>query len=78
MNDLGGIEAMIAGFESQPDDVLQRVIEGAQAVIAGRAAQRKKDAVDRIESIAKEHGIDLEVKKPARKRGRPAAKKPGS
>lgn len=58
-------------LEAQPDDALRALISEAGAIIESRAAQRRRDAISEIQRLAKENGLAVDVKKPARKRGRP-------
>jgi hypothetical protein len=58
-------------LDGQPDEALRTLIRHAQAILEARDLGRKKQALDDIRRIAKEHGLDLAVKKPGRKRGRP-------
>lgn len=58
-------------LDAQSDDDLRDVIAQARSVLAARENKRKKQAVSEIRRIAKEHGLDVTVSKPARKRGRP-------
>lgn len=64
-------------LDSRSDDDLRDVIDEAKSILEARETMRKKQAVSEIRRIAKEHGLDVAVNKPARKRGRPA-KKAGS
>ncbi len=58
-------------LEQHSDEALGRLVERAREILAAREEQRKKSAVEEIRRIAKEHGLDIAVKKPGRKRGRP-------
>ncbi len=58
-------ERLIDRLEAQDDDALRALIARARDILAAREDKRKKEA------IAAEHGLDVAVKKPARKRGRP-------
>ena len=64
-------------LDSRSDDALRDVIDQAKGILETRESERKKQAVAEIRRIAKEHGLDVAIDKPARKRGRPA-KKAGS
>jgi len=63
--------ALTEGLESQSDSALRDMIEKARSVLEARESERKKLAVAEIRRIAKEHGLDVAIDKPARKRGRP-------
>ena len=57
------------------DEALRDVINRARALLANREERRKKEALDDIRRIAKAHGIDIAIRKPARRRGRPPKNK---
>lgn len=59
-------------LDSHSDETLREVIAHARQILARRDDQRKKEALASIRQIARQHGLDVAVKKPARKRGRPA------
>jgi hypothetical protein len=58
-------------LERLSDEALKALITEARAVLARREAARRKDALQQIRALAKEHGLALDVKGPVRKRGRP-------
>ena len=58
-------------LENQSDEGLRALIKSATDILSAREAARKKDACEAIRRIAREHGLDVAVKKPGRKRGRP-------
>lgn len=64
----------IDGLESQSDDELHNVIGQARSILGQRKKAKEKEAVSEIRRIAKEHGLDIAVGKPAPKRGRPRKK----
>ena len=64
-------------LESQSDNDLRAVIDQARRILEARESKRKKQAVAEIRRIAKEHGLDVAIDKPARKRGRPRKEAPG-
>ena len=71
MDEFAPQTALAGTFESQSDDDLRNAIDRARGILKTRASARKKKAVTEIRRIAKEHGLDVAVGKPARKRGRP-------
>lgn len=65
-------------LEDGSDDALRAVIDEARGILESRETERKKQAVTEIRRIAKEHGLDVVIDKPARKRGRPRKAGSGS
>ena len=61
-------------LEQASDDELRRLIKAASAHLAARDAERKRAAVAKIRMLAKEHGLNVAIDPPARKRGRPPKK----
>jgi hypothetical protein len=68
----------VEGLASQSDDTLRAMIAEASALLESRAQERRKHALAEIQRLARETGLDVSVKKPARKRGRPKKSKNGS
>lgn len=64
-------DRLIDRLEAQDDDALRALIARAREILAARDEKRKKEAIAAIRRIAAEHGLDVAVRKPARKRGRP-------
>lgn len=56
------------------DEELRRLIKAASDQLARRDAERKREAMAKIRMLAKEHGLNVAIDRPARKRGRPAKK----
>ena len=71
MDDFTPQSARTTDLDSQSDDALRAVIENARSILEARKTERKKQAVAEIRRIAKEHGLDVAIENPARKRGRP-------
>lgn len=61
-----------------PDEDLRRVIERARTLLAARATERRRQATAEIRRLAREHGLDVAVKQPGRKRGRPRKSGPAA
>lgn len=64
-------DSFIERLDQQDDGELRTIIARARDILAAREDKRKKEAVAAIRQLAKEHGLDIAVKRPARKRGRP-------
>ncbi|GGC12678.1 hypothetical protein GCM10011494_34400 [Novosphingobium endophyticum] len=62
---------LFAALAEQSDEQLHALIRRAEEVLTARKEQRTRSALDQIRRIAKEHGLDIAVKNPGRKRGRP-------
>lgn len=60
---------------SQTDEELNAFIDRARNILQARQKERTKSAVAEIRRIAKEHGLDVAIKKPARKASRSSRKK---
>ena len=60
-----------AQLEAHSDEALQSLIDEARSVLNARAAARKREALRRIKELAKQHGLDVAVQDPSKKRGRP-------
>lgn len=63
-------------FEAQTDDRLRELITHARGILAAREEKQKKDALAEIRRLARAHGLDIAVKKPSAKRGRPPKARP--
>jgi hypothetical protein len=53
------------------DDELRALISNATEILKERETDRMRDAVARIKALAKEHGLNVSIDRPRRKRGRP-------
>jgi hypothetical protein len=62
--------------EQSTDDELRKLIAEAESILDRRDRDRKKEALEKIQSIARTHGLSVSVGKRAR-RGRPPKKKSG-
>lgn len=64
-------EARRSGWVRDPlsDDILNDVIERAKALLAARKNERQEKALAVIRQLVKERDLQLEAKKPGRKRG---------
>jgi myosin heavy subunit len=75
MNDAAKADAdksgVLAALEKLTDAGLQEVIKRAQTLLKEREQERRREALREIQRLAKEHGIEVDVKE-GRKRGRPA------
>lgn len=60
------------------DDELRALIDRASGILKERENERMRDAVARIKALAKEHGLNVSIDSPARKRGRPSNKPRGT
>ena len=58
-------------LDNESDNALRAMIAQAQAIIDSRATERRRSALAEIRRLARENGLSVNVKKPARKRGRP-------
>jgi len=65
---------VLESLASQTDETLRAMIEQASTLLETRAQERRKHALAEIQRLARENGLNVSVKKPARKRGRPAKK----
>lgn len=68
-------ERLTDRLDAQDDDALRALIARAREILAAREDKRKKEAIAAIRQLAAEHGLDVAVRKPARKRGRPPKSK---
>jgi hypothetical protein len=64
-------QGVLERLDELSDAELEAVAKRAGELLAAREKQRRADALREIERIAKEHGLSVDVKDPARKRGRP-------
>lgn len=74
MNDFSAPRALVDQLENETDDGLRLIVRRARAILAERDERQKKAVLDQIRQLAKEHGLNVAVKRPARKRGRPPTK----
>ena len=58
-------------LKQHSDDDLKGLIAEARVILEARDKERKEEAMRRIRSIAAEHGLSIEARRPANKRGRP-------
>ncbi|GHF70129.1 hypothetical protein [Seohaeicola zhoushanensis] len=65
-------------LQDRSDAELQDLIAEAGALLAERAAKRKQDAIEQIQRLAKEQGLNVKIDKPKRRRGRPPKAKPAN
>lgn len=54
------------------DDQLRELISSASEILKERETGRMREAVARIKALAKEHGLNVSIDRPRRKRGRPS------
>jgi uncharacterized protein HemY len=59
-------------LDQQSDQTLRELITRARSVLAAREEKQKKDALSEIRRIAKAHGLDVAIRKPPARRGRPS------
>lgn len=71
MNALTPPRALVDQLENESSESLRLIIKRSRAILSERDEQDKKAALDQIRRLAKEHGLNVAVKRPARKRGRP-------
>lgn len=64
-------DTLVDRLDAQSDDDLRALIGRAREILAGREDKRRKEAIAAIRKLAAEHGLDVAVKRPARRRGRP-------
>ncbi|MEW8026903.1 MAG: hypothetical protein AB2806_04060 [Candidatus Thiodiazotropha sp.] len=74
MNDLENQKTFSPNLEQSSDEELRKLITEAERILNHRDRERKKEALAKIQSIAKAHGLSVNVGKRAR-RGRPSKKK---
>ncbi|WP_291336794.1 hypothetical protein [Albidovulum sp.] len=65
-------------LQDRSDAELQALINEAAALLAERAAKRKQEAIEQIQRLAKEQGLNVKIDKPKRRRGRPPKVKPAN
>lgn len=58
-------------LDATSDDTLRELIAQAKNLLAARENRRRNDALVQIRQLAKDHGLGIAIKQPARKRGRP-------
>lgn len=63
-------------LQDRSDAELQDLISAATALLEERATKRKQDAIEQIQRLAKEQGLNVKIDKPKRRRGRPPKSKP--
>jgi hypothetical protein len=76
MNDFQNPTALSPRLEQSTDDELRKLIAEAEVILDRRDRDRKKEALEKIQSIARANGLSVNVGKRAR-RGRPPKKKTG-
>ena len=66
-------EQTAAGWplEALPDEELRALSARIMELLAARESERRKQALAQIRRIARENGLNVSVREPARKRGRP-------
>ncbi len=64
-------EDVVRDLEQASDEELRRLIKAASEHLARRDAERKREAMAKIRMLAKEHGLNVAIDRPSRKRGRP-------
>lgn len=70
--------AFAGSLDAQTDDALRALIARAHGLLDARKAQRRRQALAQIRNLAREHGLDVSVTKPAGKRGRPRKAQAGT
>lgn len=58
-------------LDAMSDDSLRGLIAQAKSLLATRENKRRNEALLQIRQLAKDHGLGIAIKQPARKRGRP-------
>jgi hypothetical protein len=71
MDKTAAIAPLLETLGTQTDEELRTLIESARSMLAARQGERRKQAALKIRELAKEHGLTIAVRQPARKRGRP-------
>lgn len=61
-------------LELQSDERLREITLIAMAILENRTCARRRDAIAEIQRLAKENGLTVNVKRPARKRGHTSKK----
>lgn len=72
MTDLTMQRPLHDDLETQNDEALRDLAARIKDILASRHKERQAQAVATMRRLAKEHGLNLEVKRKPRKRGRPA------
>jgi hypothetical protein len=57
-------------LDQASDDALQELISKAQALLADRENNRKREAIAKIKELAKAHGLDVAIEPKNTKRGK--------
>lgn len=65
-------------LQDRSDAELQGLISEATALLEERAARRKQEAIEQIQRLAKEQGLNVKIDRPKRRRGRPPKAKPAN
>ena len=68
---------ILGALDDLPDEALQAVAGRAQRILEERAKERRAAARREIQRLAKEHGLDVALKEPKRRRGRPPKAREG-
>ena len=63
-----------ANLDNASDEDLRGLIERATQLLRQREGARKREAISRIKALAKEHGLNVAIEEPKRRRGRPPKK----
>ncbi|GHD99792.1 hypothetical protein U879_05980 [Defluviimonas sp. 20V17] len=63
-------------LQDKSDAELQALVSEVTALLEERAVRRKRDAIEQIQRLAKEQGLNVKIDKPKRRRGRPPKAKP--
>lgn len=61
----------VESLDSMSDDTLRELIAQAKSLLAARENRRRNEALLQIRQLAKDHGLGIAIKQPARRRGRP-------
>lgn len=57
-------------LDQATDDALHDLISKAQALLAERESNRKREAIAKIKELAKAHGLDVAIEPKTTKRGK--------
>ena len=60
----------LSALDQASDEVLAAVIEKATALLKQRETERRRTAVAHIKAYAKEHGLDVVIEAPRKRRSR--------
>lgn len=74
MNEMARLLDMAGTLDQRPDEELRAIIDRAKHLLTERESERRKQALEQIRRLAREHGLDVAVKQPGRKRGRPRSR----